>query len=51
MDRENNYDNDGLDQLDEYFSKKKKVMMRIPISLKKNRIHLIIEYLKLKKNV
>ena len=49
MARENDYDNDGLDQLEEYFRKKKKVMMRIPISLQKNRIHLIIEYLKLKK--
>ena len=42
MEREPNYDNDGLDPSEEYFRKKKKVTMRIPIFLQKNLNHLII---------
>jgi len=42
MEKERNYDNDGLDPSEEYFRKKKKVMMRIPIFLQKNQNHLII---------
>ena len=40
MEKERNYDNDGLDPSEEYF-RKKKIMMRIPISLQKNQNHLI----------
>ena len=36
MEKERNYDNDGLDPSEEYLRKKKKVMMMIPISLQKN---------------
>ena len=43
MEKEPNYDNDGLDPSEEYFRKKKKVMMTIPIFLKKNQNHLIID--------
>ena len=39
MKKERNYDNDGLDPSEEYFRKKKKVMMRIPVSLQKNQNH------------
>ena len=44
MERESDYDNDGLDPSEEYFRKKKKVMMRIPISFQKNQNRLIIEH-------
>ena len=33
MERESDYDDDGLDPSEEYFIRRKKVMMRIPISL------------------
>ena len=42
MERESNYNNNRFDPFEEYFRKKKKVMMRIPISLQKNQNHLII---------
>ena len=42
MERESDYDTDGLDPSEEYFRKKKKVMMMIPISLQKNQNHHII---------
>jgi len=45
MKRENDYDNDGLDQLKEYF-RKKKVMMGISISLKMNQNLLFIKSIK-----
>ena len=32
MERDNDYDNDGLDPSEEYFEKKKVKMMMIPIS-------------------
>ncbi len=42
MERESDYDNDGLDPSEEYFRKKKKIMMMKPISLQRNQNHLII---------
>ena len=36
MERDSNYDNDGLDPSEEYFRKKKKVMTRKHIFLQKN---------------
>ena len=49
MERESNYDNDGFDPSEEYFRKKKKGNDEDTYFPPKNRIHLIIEYLKLKK--
>ena len=46
MERESDYDNDGLDPSEEYFRKKKKVMIMIPISFEKNQNHLIIKSIK-----
>ena len=43
MEKESDYDNDGLGLSEEYFRKKKKVMMRIPISLQMNQNHPIIK--------
>ena len=44
MEKERNYDNDGLDPSEEYLrKKKKKVMMMIPISLQKNQNRHIIK--------
>ena len=43
MERESNYDNDGLDPLEEYFRNKKKVMTRQHISLQKNQKRRIIK--------
>ena len=43
MEKERNYDNDGLDPSEKYFRKKKKVITRIPISLQRNQNHLIIQ--------
>ena len=36
MKKKRNYDNDGLDPSEEYFRKKKKILMMIPIFLQKN---------------
>ena len=46
MEKERNYDNDGLDPSEEYFKKKEKGMM-IPIFLKKNQNHHIIKHLEI----
>tara|TARA_B100000212_G_C27273780_1_gene489996 strand:+ start:431 stop:574 length:144 start_codon:yes stop_codon:yes gene_type:complete len=46
MERKSDYDNDGLDPSEEYFRKRKKVMMRMPISHQKNPNHLIIKNIK-----
>ena len=43
MEKERDYDNDGLDPSEEYLRKKKKVMMMIPISLQKNQNRHIIK--------
>ena len=43
MERESDYDNDGLDPSEEYFRKKKKGNKRITIFLMKNLNHLIIK--------
>ena len=43
MERERNYDNDGLDPSEEYFRKKKKVITRQHISLQKNQNRRIIK--------
>ena len=43
MDRERNYDNDGLDPSEEYLERRKKVMTRKHISLQKNQNRLIIK--------
>ena len=47
MEREGNYDNDGLDPSEEYFRMKKKVMMRKHISHQKNQNRRIIKRLSL----
>ena len=47
MEKERNYDNDGLDLSEEYFKRRKKVMMMIPIFLKKNQNHHIIKHLEI----
>ena len=44
MEKERNSDNDKLDRSHEYFKKKEKLMMMIPISFHKNQNHHIIEY-------
>ena len=43
MENKPNCDNDGLDPSEEYFKKKEKVMMMIPIPLQKNQNHHTIE--------
>ena len=43
MERESNYDNDGLDPSEEYFRKKKKSYDRKHISLQKNQNRHIIK--------
>ena len=43
MERESNYDNDGLDTAEEYIRKNKKVMTRKYISIQKNQNRHIIK--------
>jgi len=51
MERESDYDNDGLDPSEEYFRKNKKIMMKLPISLQKNQNYHITRYIDTFKNL